>query len=97
VTTSVRFGVDPAELLAAATAARDIQAQLSMVREALLAMHASGPHAWASDIRLAAVSKRAVEALLAATHVAVARAVSLEHGLAVSAESYARSDSSWVR
>lgn len=96
MTTSGRLRVDPAELLAAAAAARDVLGQLALVRETLLAVQASGPQRWAPDGRLAAVARRAVEALLAATDVATDRCRRVERGLAVSAESYARSDLQWV-
>jgi hypothetical protein len=97
VTTSATFGVDPAELLDAAGAARNIHAQLVMVREALLVLQAAGPHRWAPDMKLAAVAKRALAALLAAAEVAASRCAALEDGLTASAGAYARSDQQWVR
>jgi hypothetical protein len=97
VTTSTRFGVDPAELLGAAEAARDVHAQLALARGVLTALQAEGPTRWAADMRLASVARRALEALLAATTVAASRCAALEQGLTVSAQSYARSDRQWVR
>lgn len=97
MTAPARFGVDPAELLGAARAAGEIHGQLAAVREALLAVRQDGVHGWAADVRLAAVARRAVDALIAATDVALTRCSALERGLTISAESYARSDEAWPR
>ena len=93
----MRFGVEPAELRGAARAAAEISAQLSAVREALLPVQLDSVYRWAPDIRLAAVARRAVAALISATDVALSRCSALERGLTVSAESYARSDEAWPR
>jgi hypothetical protein len=95
VTSSSRFGVDPAELLAAARAAEEIRGGLRGSREAMLG--AGEPQRWADDAELALRVRRAVAALLDSIEAASASAEWLERGLRVSAESYARSDQQWVR
>ena len=93
--TSARYGVDPAELLSAAGAAAEVADGLRAARSALLASDGAGR--WAHDLKLAAVAGRAIDALVAAAEIAVARAVVLEESLRVASEGYARSDAQWVR
>ncbi|MFP5335077.1 MAG: hypothetical protein ACLGIV_07175 [Actinomycetes bacterium] len=94
MTTPARFGVDPALLLAAASAAGDVGAALIAARTALRSV---SRHAWAADLELAAAAGRAVAVLEAAAGTAVARATALDEALRVAADSYARSDARWVR
>jgi hypothetical protein len=93
--TRARFGVDPAELLAAASATGDVAAAARAARSALESL--GDPHHWAEDQQLASVAAAAGHALRAAATVAAARAAALEQELRVSAEGYARSDAQWVR
>jgi hypothetical protein len=95
VSPSARFGVDPAELLAAARAAERVRDGLRAAREAMLA--AGEPRSWADDAELALRARRAVAALVASAEAAAAQAQWLERGLQVSSRSYARSDGQWVR
>lgn len=95
IVTPARFGVDPAELLAAAAAAGEIADQMRAARSAVLAADGSGR--WAPDPRLASVAGRAADALLAACDVAIARAALLEDALRVASRAYARSDRQWAR
>jgi hypothetical protein len=92
---SARFGVDPVELLAAASATGDVAAAARAARAALQSL--GDVHRWADDQQLASVAAAAVEALVAAASVAVMRASALERELRLSADSYARSDAQWVR